>query len=216
QWQIPAGISIPAGGYCLFWADGTEEQGITHTNFKLSKGGEAIGLFDIDGVTLLDSIEFGEQETDISYARYPDGSDNWVFCSQPTPGATNSEPVQDPAPNITANGSNAAITISTGESLQISVSLDCGERAGEDADWWIVVSTSLGWFYFDVSSGLWRSGIVSTYQGGLFELGTFNVLDIQTLPAGEYEFFFGVDLLPNDSVDFESIYFDSVQVTVTE
>ena len=71
-WQIPAGVSIPAKGYLLFWADDDENQGITHTNFKLSLDGEMIVLFDTDGSTVIDSIEFGPQLTDISYGRYPD------------------------------------------------------------------------------------------------------------------------------------------------
>lgn len=41
-------------------------------------------MFDTDG-TLLDSVGFGDQVTDISYGRDPDGSINW-YTMNPTPG----------------------------------------------------------------------------------------------------------------------------------
>ncbi len=94
QWQIPAGVTIPASGYLVFWADDQVEQGNTHTNFKLGKGGEEIGLFasDADGNALVDSIVFGEQTTDVSYGRNPDGSNTWTTFTTATPGAANDSP----------------------------------------------------------------------------------------------------------------------------
>jgi len=89
KWRIPAGLIIGAGEYVIFWADGDDGQGDTHTSYKLSADGEQIGLFDTDGVTLLDSVSFGRHETDISYGRYPDASDNWRFLAMPTPGWAN-------------------------------------------------------------------------------------------------------------------------------
>ncbi len=38
---------------------------------------------------VIDQITFGEQTTDISYGRYPDGADNWQFFAVPTPEASN-------------------------------------------------------------------------------------------------------------------------------
>ncbi|QDS97872.1 CotH kinase family protein [Adhaeretor mobilis] len=89
QWQFADGTTIAAGGYLLIWADDDTNEGETHTSFKLSAGGEAIGLYHIDGTTLIDSIEFGAQTTDTSYGRSPDGSESWVFMSIPTPGEAN-------------------------------------------------------------------------------------------------------------------------------
>ena len=62
-----------------------------HTNFKLSKGGEAIGLFNTDakGNLPIDTVTFGEQTTDISYGRIYDGGAPWVFFENPTPGSQN-------------------------------------------------------------------------------------------------------------------------------
>jgi hypothetical protein len=92
KYRIPYGTSqtqIPAGGYLLFWADEETSEGPRHTNFKLSAGGEEIGLFDTNGVTVLDEIVFGEQTEDISYGRYPSGEENRRFFPIPTPAADN-------------------------------------------------------------------------------------------------------------------------------
>jgi len=89
KWQFPSATAVPAHGYLLIWADGDNEQGDTHTNFKLSAGGEQLGLFDTDGSTLIDSVIFDTQATDISYGRSPDFSDNWRFFDTPTPAAQN-------------------------------------------------------------------------------------------------------------------------------
>ena len=46
-------------------------------------------MYDEDGVTVLDSLTFGPQTTDISFGRIPDGCDIWIIMSNPTPGASN-------------------------------------------------------------------------------------------------------------------------------
>jgi hypothetical protein len=91
KWQFPSPTVIQAGGYLVIWADeDTDDTGL-HANFKLDAGGEEIGLFDSDGITLIDSITFLAQTTDISYGRYPDGSDTWRFFGIPTPGQANED-----------------------------------------------------------------------------------------------------------------------------
>ncbi len=89
KWQVPEGVVVPAHGYLLIWADDNDTLGqAPHTNFKLSGGGEQVGLFAPD-TTVVDTITYGEQQTDVSYGRYPDGADNWIFMTHPTPGASN-------------------------------------------------------------------------------------------------------------------------------
>jgi hypothetical protein len=89
KWKFPE-ISIQAGEYLRIWADENEEQGNLHTNFKLSAGGEYIGLYDsdLDGNALIDGINFGEQQIDISYGRLPNGTGPFRFLI-PTPGSMN-------------------------------------------------------------------------------------------------------------------------------
>ncbi len=89
KWQFPENINIAAGEYLLIWCDEQQEQGPLHTNFALSANGEFIGLTSSDGITVIDSITFGPQTTDISYGRFPDASLNWQLFNQPTPGTSN-------------------------------------------------------------------------------------------------------------------------------
>jgi len=95
KWRIPAGnpaaTTIPAGGFMLIWADDDTTDTGLHVNFKLSASGEEIGLYDSDGVTMIDSIIFADQTTDISFGRYPDAGDNWQVFISPSPAAQNND-----------------------------------------------------------------------------------------------------------------------------
>jgi len=85
KWQFPDATSIQAEGYLLIWADDDIADTGLHANFKLSADGEEIGLFDRDGITLIDSITFSAQTTDMSFGRYPDGENEWRFFESPSP-----------------------------------------------------------------------------------------------------------------------------------
>ena len=88
KWPIPATL-VGAGEVLLFWADEDQEQGPLHTNFKLGKGGEVLAIVDTDGISIVDSVTFGEQTTDVSYGRHPDGWGAWQLFEDPTPGERN-------------------------------------------------------------------------------------------------------------------------------
>ncbi|MHC4326397.1 MAG: chitobiase/beta-hexosaminidase C-terminal domain-containing protein [Planctomycetota bacterium] len=93
KWRVPvnnaAATTIGGGGYLLIWADNDTTDAGLHANFKLSAGGEEIGLFDNDGITLIDSIVFAGQTTDISFGRNRDAGDDWQSFGSPSPGAQN-------------------------------------------------------------------------------------------------------------------------------
>ncbi len=87
KWAMPDAYIEPEE-FLLFWADGEPEQGLFHTNFKLSKDGEDIGIFNTNKEAI-DEYVFGAQQTDISEGRFPNGIDNWIFFEFPTPGKSN-------------------------------------------------------------------------------------------------------------------------------
>ncbi|MBN1806341.1 MAG: CotH kinase family protein, partial [Sedimentisphaerales bacterium] len=93
KWRIynsnPNATIIPTGGFLLIWADNDITDEGLHANFKLSADGEEIGLFAKDGQTLIDSVIYSKQTTDVSYGRYPDAGENWNFSNNPSPGAQN-------------------------------------------------------------------------------------------------------------------------------
>ncbi|HXG48732.1 MAG TPA: putative Ig domain-containing protein, partial [Methylomirabilota bacterium] len=92
KWKIPDGTVIPPGGHLLVWADEeTEQNGFNadlHANFKLSLGGEQLGLFAPDGA-LVDAVTFGPQTNNISQGRFPDGGVAVEFMTNATPRAAN-------------------------------------------------------------------------------------------------------------------------------
>jgi hypothetical protein len=93
KWQFPKNnatlTTIAAHGYLLVWADNEVTATGLHAAFKLSAAGDSVLLFDRDGMTLLDSVTFGPQRTDMSYGRLPDAVDTWSRLTLPTPGAAN-------------------------------------------------------------------------------------------------------------------------------
>lgn len=87
KYKIPNGVTIPANGYLIFWADEDGVDGPTHCNFKLSADGELVYLLD-PNLNMVDSITFGPQQTDKGYARVPNGTGNFVIQA-PTFAANN-------------------------------------------------------------------------------------------------------------------------------
>ena len=91
--QIPSDDSsntiIKAGGYLVLWASSEPSRGSLHVDFKLSKGGEYIGIVLPDSVTIVDSLTFGSQTDDMSFARLTDGALTWSKITTPTPGYSN-------------------------------------------------------------------------------------------------------------------------------
>ena len=108
KYKIPGGTIIEAKSHILIWADGMDSRhGVTldypwstniipmsfttkwcHTNFKLSKAGEQIGIFTRNGA-VVDTLTFGVQIPDVSYGRRTDGSSEWCYFGEPTPGTSN-------------------------------------------------------------------------------------------------------------------------------
>ena len=94
KWQFPAGVSqpasVPAGGYLVVWLDGHTADSGLHASFALDSDGDSLALFAPDGTTLIDSVTFGKQKTDVSYGRSSDGAGPYGFLLAPTPGSRNS------------------------------------------------------------------------------------------------------------------------------
>jgi len=80
KWNFPTGTVISPDDYLIIWGDKDEEQLGIHANFKLSKSGEGLYLMHEDG-TMADSLNFGEQITDMAYARSPNGFGNFIIQS---------------------------------------------------------------------------------------------------------------------------------------
>ena len=142
KYRIPANSRyiIPPGGFLLVWADNNSGDNSTnspelHVNFSLDAVvGEAIGLYSPDGSTVIDSVTFGPQTSNISEGRYADGAANRYFMPTPTPGfanvipSGNTPPVLDPITDRTIRlGQSVSFTATAsdaeaGQTLTFSLS----------------------------------------------------------------------------------------------
>lgn len=87
KFVFPAGSFIDGNGYVIIWADKDLEEEGFHADFRLAAEGERIILSAPDN-TVLDSITYGPQETNVSFARIPNGTGPFTFRA-PTFSANN-------------------------------------------------------------------------------------------------------------------------------
>ncbi|HDQ99740.1 MAG TPA: T9SS type A sorting domain-containing protein [candidate division WOR-3 bacterium] len=90
RWTFPD-TTIPGRGYLVVWADGQPEQGPLHAGFSLAGSGEMVLLSRPDR-TAADRVIFGQQNPDISFGRWPNGTGGFRFMN-PTFGAENDSAV---------------------------------------------------------------------------------------------------------------------------
>jgi hypothetical protein len=119
KWQFPSELTIEPNGYLVIWADEDLEEDGLHADFKLSASGENVILSYPNG-DVIDSVTFGVQAADVSYARIPNGTGS--FVSNPPTFNTNNE-------NLSTGGFTAAFNGSAWpnpmrDELNISASQD--------------------------------------------------------------------------------------------
>ena len=117
-----------------------------------------------------------------------------------------------PTPDIKANGQDGQITLSSGTTFPITVSLAPGDENGKLVDWWIAANTPWGFYSFTFYG--WYPGINLLFQYPLFGVSPVEIYN-GSLPKGDYEFYFGVDMSPNGALD-SPLYYDFVQVHIVD
>jgi hypothetical protein len=93
KYEMPA-VAISPHGFLIVCCDGLNKYAQQiHSNFALSASGEQVGLFYANpdlSVMAIDTLSYPEMtDKGFSYGRLPDGSSNWTYFAQPTPGAQN-------------------------------------------------------------------------------------------------------------------------------
>jgi len=103
------------------------------------------------------------------------------------------------------------MTVSEGSELVVTVSINPASYAGDPMDWWVAAIAPSGLYYQNASMA-WTTTATPVYQGGLFALQSYVVVDTTVLSAGTYTFYFGVDTL-NGVLDPDVVY-DSATVII--
>ncbi|NUN08414.1 MAG: lamin tail domain-containing protein [Ignavibacteriaceae bacterium] len=79
KWQFPEGTVIPANGYLVVWLDDDTLQAGLHANFSFPVGQGMIGFMNRDS-SVLDTVSFSDESTNLSYARIPNGTGSFVLA----------------------------------------------------------------------------------------------------------------------------------------
>ena len=93
KYTLPPGTRIPAHGELLIFCTGRktpEGAAQIEAPFSLSAYEESVVFSNPQG-RILDSYDYTRAQTDISWARSPDGWGEFVICGQPTPGYPNTQ-----------------------------------------------------------------------------------------------------------------------------
>ena len=187
------------------------------------RGGDEVTLTSGETVTLNDieiiSSGYCSGGSD-GRARYFNNSGEIVFGATVMPGYRDGFFISNsatnlPVPDIKANGSDGPVTVSSGAPVSVTIGLNPGNKAGQNADWWIAVKTPfappLDWYTYVNLTG-WLPGINLYAQTGLFDLSSYEVLNMK-LPVGNYTFYFAIDD-PDGAATGPWWGLDSVVVTV--
>lgn len=168
----PDSVTVAAGGYILFYANKEEGTSVMNLNFKLKGSGEAVGLWDPDQV-VLDSITYLEQYTDTSYGRYQDGTENWYFMIDYSPGESNRHitAIEENTSNISLKQNypnpfygttniefvlnepeQVTITVYSGNGSVISVLTDTRYSSGSHKVVWDASQYSAGYYFYSIKT----------------------------------------------------------------
>lgn len=136
---------LESNGYWQLVADAGLAKRADQLGFKLRRSGETIVLATSNGV-LIDAVEFGQQQRDVSEGRYPDGAVQIVsFNGTPTPGRPNrlAKPVDDGRElqlQITRREGGLRLLLLGSERLRVELQ---SSDAIDQAEWKPVVAVTL-------------------------------------------------------------------------
>ncbi|MCB9223684.1 MAG: CotH kinase family protein [Crocinitomicaceae bacterium] len=119
KWEIPAGVSVPAGGYQMVFCSKRDQliAGELHTSFGLTQTLNEWIILSTAGGSIVDSLKITHlTQKDHSYGRTTNGALTWSIFTTPTPNAANSGGVNyytaKPTMNVAAGFYSGSQTVS--------------------------------------------------------------------------------------------------------
>ncbi len=119
-----------------------------------------------------------------------------------------------PEPIINANGADGSLELDENGNLLVTIDLDPGSHAGENADMWVAVHTSAGWFHFDLDANSWSANQPLVHQAALSTFTSKTILKVAGLPPGVYTFYFVLDMAMDGQFTMDSLHYDAVEVNI--
>lgn len=172
-------------------------------------GVSILGAFGIDGMTasfILGSNGGLPTGQPITFDVTITPSDAWPWLFE--------DPVPEPRPFIRINGFRNSVSLTAGEPLSVGLSMQAGTDTAA-AEWWLVAESGGTFFSFDLATMSWVPGLIPTVVSEVIDIESVNVFTfLDGLPAGDYNFIFGLDATPNNNVDLESLVYDLVEVSI--
>jgi len=92
KWILPDTIILPNAHLVIFCDDRDTVTTQLHASFKLSSEGEDLGLYfkkSNGDYLMVDGFGYNAQSAGVCQQRLPDGTSNWVFSNNTTPGLPN-------------------------------------------------------------------------------------------------------------------------------
>jgi len=121
----------------------------------------------------------------------------------------------NPVPGIRGNGASTMLKLAEGARLTLTVSMQPGRQDSQRADWWLHARAPDGWYWWTLDAGWIRSdSAIPAYRGPLQELTSFEIAGDVELSPGEYEVYFGVDLIENGILDLEKLSYKQLRISV--
>lgn len=188
--------SVSGKGYFVLICDGTGVGG--NASFKLTSQGETIFLEDADG-NLIDQVSFPALLGGSSYARFPDGDNNWKMTGEPTPNATNGEV---PKPSINKVSKSPTVPALT-DVVTVKATVTDAAGVSEVKLLWRKDNNAFTSTPMTLSGGVYSgaipaAGSVGTIQYYIEAKNINNAVNVQpsTAPTNTYSYLLNTDPLP--------------------
>ena len=125
------------------------------------------------------------------------------------------DPLKMPVPSIFSGSSHDTISVSTSETVSISVSIDAGDMLNKAGDWWIIYVSPNNSIVSLTSELHWTEGIVPVLSIPLISFESIPIFSDTLTSPGLYTFYFAFDDKA-DGIPEAPVWLDALAVQVDE